>query len=47
MSLAPNASDLFHGFSKLTRQERFQRLLTLGALTSDDVAYLNKGWIIF
>jgi hydroxymethylglutaryl-CoA reductase len=45
MSLAPNASDLFHGFSKLTRQERFQRLLTLGALTSDDIAYLNEGGI--
>lgn len=35
-----NASSLFQGFSKLTREERFQRLLDLGALTEEDVDYL-------
>lgn len=45
MSLTPDASTLFNGFSKLTRQERFQRLLTLGALTPSDVTYLMQGGI--
>lgn len=45
MSLTPDASTLFQGFSKLTRQERFQRLLTLGALTTEDIAYLNRGGV--
>ena len=45
MSLASNASQLFQGFSKLTREERFQRLLALGAMTPDDVAYLQQGAI--
>lgn len=40
-----NATELFQGFSKLTRQERFQRLLKLGAITSDDLDYLNQGGI--
>ena len=35
--------DLFQGFSKLTREERFQRLIELGALTADDVKYLRAG----
>lgn len=45
MSLTPNTNDLFQGFSKLSRQERFQRLLELGALTVDDVTYLEDGGI--
>lgn len=45
MSLNPNASELFKGFSKLTRSERFQRLLALGALTNEDITYLNHGGI--
>lgn len=45
MSLTSDASDLFKGFSKLTRSERFQRLLALGALSSDDVAYLSQGGV--
>lgn len=45
MSLIPNAGVLFQGFSKLSREERFQRLLALGALTTDDIAYLNNGGI--
>lgn len=45
MSLAQNASQLFQGFSKLTREERFQRLLELEALTPDDVLFLRQGGI--
>ncbi len=43
MSLTMNASQLFQGFSKLTREDRFQRLCAMGALTRDDVAYLCEG----
>lgn len=45
MSLAPDASLLFKGFSKLSRSERFQRLIALGALTNEDVAYLASGGV--
>ncbi len=45
MSLANNASQLFQGFSKLAREERFQRLLALGAITPEDVLYLRRGGI--
>ncbi len=38
-----NAEQLFSGFSRLTREERFQRLLALGAMTADDVTYLCQG----
>lgn len=43
MSLANNAGQLFSGFSKLTLEERFERLLELGAMTREDVAYLRQG----
>jgi hydroxymethylglutaryl-CoA reductase len=43
MSLVHNAGELFTGFSKLTREERFQRLMALGALTDEDVLYLRQG----
>lgn len=36
---------LFSGFSKLNRRERLIRLLELGALTPDDVNFLNAGGI--
>jgi len=45
MSLSNNASQLFQGFSKLGREERFQRLLELGAITADDVGYLRQGGV--
>lgn len=45
MSIAANAGELFRGFSKLSREERFQRLLTLGALTHEDIAFLKQGGI--
>ena len=35
----------FEGFSKLTREERFERLIAIGALTSDDVTYLSEGGV--
>lgn len=37
--------DLFQGFSKLSRKERFERLQEMGALTRDDVKYLSNGGI--
>ena len=45
MLLANNASQLFQGFSKLSREERFQRLLALGAMTIDDISYLRQGGV--
>ncbi|HRK08157.1 MAG TPA: hydroxymethylglutaryl-CoA reductase, degradative [Pseudobdellovibrionaceae bacterium] len=35
--------DLMKGFSKLSRDERFARLIEMGALTEDDVKYLKSG----
>lgn len=35
--------DLFKGFSKLTRQERLEALYEAGALTAEDISYLDKG----
>ena len=34
---------LFKGFSKLDRRARFERLLEMGALTEEEVQYLNTG----
>lgn len=45
MSLNENAGRLFNGFSKLTRKERFQRLCAMGALNSEDVAFLSSGGV--
>lgn len=45
MPIASNADELFSGFSKLSREERFQRLLALGALTSEDITFLKQGGI--
>jgi hydroxymethylglutaryl-CoA reductase len=35
----------WQGFSKLTREERFEKLLKAGILKSDDIAYLSEGGI--
>lgn len=43
MSLAKNAHELFQGFSKLAQEERYQRLLALGALTEEDISFLRQG----
>lgn len=45
MSIASNAEELFCGFSKLSREERFQRLLTLGVITPEDILFLQQGGI--
>lgn len=42
MSLNNTIAELFKGFSKLNRHERLQRLVTMGALTLDDVCYLEQ-----
>ncbi len=38
-----NNNNLFQGFSKLTRDERFERLMEMGALNQDDIKYLKQG----
>lgn len=45
MSLAPNADALFKGFSKLSQEERFNRLFALGALSPEDIAFLKQGGV--
>lgn len=45
MFVTPNADALFKGFSKLTREERFSRLLALGALAPEDIHFLKNGGI--
>jgi len=35
----------FDGFSKLTREQRFERLVAQGALFPEDITYLNQGGI--
>jgi hydroxymethylglutaryl-CoA reductase len=37
------AEHLFKGFSKLTREERFERLMKMGALGREDVEFLRGG----
>lgn len=37
-----NADTLFSGFSKLSREERYQRLLAMGALRDDEVLFLKN-----
>ncbi len=41
----PHACPLGEGFSKLTREERLQRLLAAGALTAEDIFYLSHGGV--
>lgn len=36
-------AEVFKGFSKLSREERLQRLVEVGALTGEDVAFLDRG----
>lgn len=45
MPLTSNTDELFRGFSKLSREERFKRLLALGAITPEDIAFLKNGGI--
>ncbi len=43
MSNTTMTHDYFEGFSKLDRTERFARLRAMGAITAEDVAYLQQG----
>ena len=45
MSLNSSAEGLFQGFSKLSRDERFKRLIEMGALTPADIEYLRQGGV--
>lgn len=45
MSIAANAQELFQGFSKLSREDRFQRLIALGALSVEDINFFKQGGI--
>jgi len=42
MALHESAEQLFKGFSKLNRKERFARLMDMGALNDEDVKYLSE-----
>lgn len=41
----PNASQFLSGFSKLDRNERLRKLVDIGALQPEDLAFLNNGGI--
>ena len=43
MKMNTKRKNLFKGFSKLNRNERFQRLMDMGALSQQDVRYLKAG----
>ena len=45
MPISNQAGQLFQGFSRLDRGERFQRLIQLGALTIEDLDYLRNGGV--
>lgn len=45
MSTITAADELFRGFSKLSLEERFQRLVALGALNPEDILFLMQGGI--
>ncbi|STX29799.1 hydroxymethylglutaryl CoA reductase [Legionella beliardensis] len=45
MPISNQAGKLFQGFSRLGREERFERLLQLGALTVEDLIYLSRGGV--
>lgn len=45
MLLTSDVEPLFQGFSKLNREQRFQRLLAMGAITQDDMAFLTMGGV--
>lgn len=45
MPLNNHADQFFQGFSRLNREERFQRLIQMGALTEEDVQFLQDGGV--
>jgi len=42
MTLNNKAETLFQGFSKLTREQRYARLVEMGALNTDDISFLKN-----
>lgn len=40
-----DSNDMFKGFSKLSREERFERLIAMGALEKEDVQFFKGGGI--
>lgn len=40
-----DVTELFKGFSKLSREERFGRLLEMGALNREDIEFLRGGGV--
>lgn len=40
-----NILELFQGFSKLTREERFSRLQKMGAISAEDIKFLKSGGV--
>lgn len=45
MSLVERVQHLFQGFSKLSRKARYERLVEMGALTLEEVSFLQSGAI--
>jgi hydroxymethylglutaryl-CoA reductase len=45
MLVNESADQLFNGFSKLNREERFARLQQMGVLTAEDIEYLCAGGV--
>jgi hydroxymethylglutaryl-CoA reductase len=45
MSLVSQVQHLFQGFSKLSRRGRYERLVEMGALTQEEVSFLQSGAI--
>jgi hydroxymethylglutaryl-CoA reductase len=45
MPLSPEAEKYFSGFSKLSRAQRYQRLLAMGVLSTADIEYLKSGGV--
>jgi hydroxymethylglutaryl-CoA reductase len=45
MSLVSQVRHLFQGFSKLSRRGRYERLVEMGALTQEEVSFLQSGAI--
>lgn len=43
--LTADAQSLFQGFSKLSRNQRFEKLLEMGAITQEDMTFLSQGGI--
>ncbi len=43
MGTGPNMKEYFSGFSKLSREERFERLLQMGAISPEEAAFLKTG----